>query len=206
MEALADDCVGISDIALLLREWPKAQQRSLSDIEFFHGYCGTALNRAAERAEWDWHTRPIDDPHLTQVIDIIRDTRSVIETVKPGASPVHFHPNELYSDFTLAEQWQLFYTFGRAIRLVHEGMPFVHLETTVGGYTIGVQVAEHPNYWDRLGAMTRPGLDLVLSYALGIDIMLCATKPELDLRKPTVAWRVLRNQRRTEPKLDVSKP
>jgi hypothetical protein len=198
LQAIADDYLGVADVALLLREWPQAQARTpLSDIEFFHGFCSAALAKAQERAGWRPTIPPIDDIHLLHVIDIIRRFRSVVETLKPGATPTKSHPNELFSDFTIAEQWQLFYTFGRAIELVREGMPFQQIETRIRPYKIAVQVAERAVGWiGRVtGEMVPRDCDLVLNYVLGLDMMQFGSGPTLSLRSPTVAWRAIRGLR-----------
>ncbi len=196
MQAIADDYLGIADISLLLREWPNARSQNpqITDVDFLHAYCSAALVKAGDRADWQPSIRPIDDVHLRHVIDIIRRFRSVVETRKPDAVPSRFHPNELFADFTSAEQWQLFYTFGRAIELVREGMPYQQVETCVDQYKIVVQVAERAAEFigTTLARIVPHDSDLVLNYVLGLDMMPFACRPSLDLRRPTVVWRVLR--------------
>ena len=201
LQAVADECVGVADLAIMLREWPKAF--STTDIEFFHAYCLSSIARAAERAGW----RPTGPPneHLRHVASIIGNFRSVVVTRKPGTEDTTsaFEPNEFFSAFTLAEQWQLLYTFGHAVELVREGMPFMQLEAQIDTYRVVVQVAERASGWTGgvLGLMAPPDCDLILNYVLGLDMMQFAPSRTLSVRTPTIAWRVMRDLagRRPEP-------
>lgn len=194
LQCMASNCLGVADLALMLREWPKARGDSpaITDLEFFNSYCLSCMERAAEKAAW----RPTDllTADLEHIASMIRNLRSVKDT--PGADGAGgvIEPNEFFSDFTLAEQWQLLYVFGRAIELVRDGMPHMQLETQIDTYRVVVQVTGVIGKWvaEAQARMIPSDHDIVFSYPIGIPLMPIGVRPTLTVRSPTVAWRVLR--------------
>ena len=202
MEAAMKWCFGVTDMGLLLRGWSGAvaQLPSVTDVQFLEdGYCAMAQARARDRAGWASKLADLAlDLDHAHIIDILRRFRSVVEEVKPGASPSSFHPNEFFSDFSAVESWQIFYAFGRALELVRAGMPYQQIETRVWRYKITVDIVARPSAaaGKLMAEMAlRGNPDLILSYILGQDLMFHASRPGLKLRTPSAAWRALRGLR-----------